>query len=154
MKTAQPTLRAMLGLVLAMALATACAGMKTPMLAVDAVHVGRASLTHLPLEVVFRVRNPNPEPMAIDRFDYELFLNGRRIGRGFEPRGLDLEGFGEGRVRTHLDLNMLSVPGAVKRVLDQDRAHARVKGRFYARGGFGARRLGFNSDAEVDLGGR
>ena len=37
-------------------------------------------------------------------------------------------------------------------MLREDRVRARAKGRFYATGAFGRKELGFDSDAEVDLG--
>jgi LEA14-like dessication related protein len=138
-------------LVLAALLAPACATVKTPILAVDGLKVGDMGISGVALDVGFRVRNPNPEPLTIERFEYELFVNGNRLGRGFEPKGLELAGYGETKVQTRFDVNLLSLPGAVKDVLRQDRVRARAKGRFYATGSFGRKELGFDSDAEVEL---
>jgi LEA14-like dessication related protein len=132
-------------------LASGCASVKSPILAVDGVKVGDMGLSGVAVDVGFRIRNPNPEPLRIERFEYELFVNGNRLGRGFESKGLDLEGYGETKVRTRFDVNLLSLPGAVKDVLGQDRVKARAKGKFYATGSFGRKELGFDSDAEVDL---
>ena len=141
------------GLVL-LALAAAACGVKAPILAVDGLKVGDMGITGVALDVRFRVRNPNPEPLNIDRMEYELFVNGNRLGRGFDSKGLPLEGFGEGKVQSRVDVNFLALPGAVKDVLRQDRVKARVKGHFYTSGPYGNKRLGFDADAEVDLGGR
>ena len=132
-------------------LASGCASVKSPILAVDGVKVGDMGLSGVAVDVGFRIRNPNPEPLRIERFEYELFVNGNRLGRGYESKGLDLEGYGETKVRTRFDVNLLSLPGAVKDVLGQDRVKARAKGKFYATGSFGRKELGFDSDAEVDL---
>ena len=137
---------------LATLLMSACATVKAPILAVDGLKVGDMGLSGVAVDVGFRVRNPNPEPIRIERFEYELFVNGNRLGRGFESKGLDLEGYGETKVRTRFDVNLLSLPGAVKDVLGQDRVKARAKGKFYATGSFGKKELGFDSDAEVDIG--
>ena len=83
--------------------------------------------------------------------EYELFVNGNRLGRGFESSGLQLAGFGEGKVQSRFDVNFLSLPGVVKDVLRQDRVKARVKGHFYTSGPYGNKRLGFDADANVDL---
>ena len=141
-----------LRVVLATLLISACATVKAPILAVDGMKVGDMGLSGVAVDVGFRVRNPNPEPIRIERFEYELFVNGNRLGRGFESKGLDLQGYGEAKVRTRFDVNLLSLPGAVKDVLGQDRVKARAKGKFYATGSFGKKELGFDSDAEVDLG--
>jgi LEA14-like dessication related protein len=145
---------ARLGLALCACLAPACATVKAPILAVDGLKVGDMGITGVALEVRFRVRNPNPEPLDIDRLEYELFVNGNRLGRGFEPKGLQLAGFGEAKVESRFDVNFLSLPGVVKDVLRQDRVKARVKGHFYTSGAHGNKRLGFDADADVDLQGR
>jgi len=138
------------GVALLALLAPAC-GVKAPILAVDGLKVGDMGLTGVALDVRFRVRNPNPEPLNIDRMEYELFLNGNRLGRGFDSKALPLEGFGEGKVESRVDVNFLALPGAVKDVLRQDRVKARVKGHFYTSGHYGNKRLGFDADAEVNL---
>ena len=137
-----------------LALVTSACGVKAPILAVDGLKVGDMGITGVALDVRFRVRNPNPEPLNIDRMEYELFVNGNRLGRGFDSKGMPLEGFGEGKVDSRVDVNFLALPGAVKDVLHQDRVKARVKGHFYTSGHYGNKRLGFDSDAEVNLHGR
>jgi LEA14-like dessication related protein len=148
--TTRRTLGATTALVLA-GLLSACATVKTPILAVDGLKLGDTGLSGVALDVGLRIRNPNPEPMTIERFEYELFVNGNRLGRGFEPKGLELAGYGEAKVQTRFDVNLLSLPGTVKDLLREDRVRARAKGRFYATGAFGRKELGFDSDAEVDL---
>jgi LEA14-like dessication related protein len=138
------------GLVL-LALAASACGVKAPILAVDGLKVGDMGITGVALDVRFRVRNPNPEPLNIDRMEYELFVNGNRLGRGFDSKGLPLEGFGEGKVQSRVDVNFLALPGAIKDVLHQDRVKARVKGHFYTSGSYGNKRLGFDADADVNL---
>jgi LEA14-like dessication related protein len=141
------------GLVLLALVAPAC-GVKAPILAVDGLKVGDMGVTGVALDVRFRVRNPNPEPLNVDRMEYELFINGNRVGRGFDSKGLPLEGFAEGKVESRVDVNFLALPGTVKDVLREDRVKARVKGHFYTSGHYGNKRLGFDADAEVDLHGR
>jgi len=141
------------GVVLLAVAASAC-GVKAPILAVDGLKVGDMGITGVALDVRFRVRNPNPEPLNIDRMEYELFVNGNRLGRGFDSKGLALLGFGEDKVQSRVDVNFLALPSAVKDVLRQDRVKARVKGNFYTSGSYGNKRLGFDADAEVNLGGR
>ncbi len=135
----------------ALALLTPACAVKAPVLALDGVKVGDMSITGVALDVRFRVRNPNPEPLQVDKMEYELFINGNRVGRGFDSKGLPLEGFGEGKVASRVDVNFLGLPGAIKDVLRQDKVKARVKGHFYTSGHYGNKRLGFDSDAEVNL---
>jgi len=131
--------------------AAACA-LKAPTLRVQRVSGARVGITGAQLDVVFAVRNPNPDDLLVERFDYELFLNGRRVGRGFMPDPIELRGFDQATVRSQADLSFIRVPGAIKEVLDHDRVKARAKGHFHVRErGGGSHRLGFDSEAEVDL---
>jgi LEA14-like dessication related protein len=139
------------GLALAALLPAGCASLKPPTLSVDGLKVGDMGVTGVAMDVRFRVRNPNPEPITVDRFEYELFLNGERLGRGYDAKGFQLEGFGEDKVTSRFDVNFLSLPGAVRQVLRHDRGHAHVKGHFYVRRGEGLKKMGFDADAEVDL---
>ncbi len=129
-----------------------CATLKPPTLAVEGLHVGKLGITGAAMDVSFKLRNPNPDPMLVERFEYELFLNGNRLGRGYEPNAVNLAGFAEERVRSRFDMNFLSLPGVVKDLLDDNRVKARVKGHFYVRAANGSRKkLPFDADASVDI---
>ena len=131
---------------------SACATLKPPALFVEKISVDRIAITGAGLNVGFRLRNPNPEAMLVERFEYDLSLNGHRLGRGYYADPIDLPGFKEDRVLSRFDLNFLSLPGAVKAILDNDRGRARVSGTFFVRADGGSKKLRFDSEAEVDLG--
>lgn len=129
-----------------------CATVKPPTLQVEGLKIGKFGITGLAMDVHFRVRNPNPEPLFIERFEYELFMNGNRLGRGYEPNPVQIGGFRDERVSSRFDLNLLSLPGAVKDLLNDDRARARAKGTFYVRQRSGdLKKLRFDADAQVDI---
>lgn len=129
----------------------ACASVKPPLLRVQGLGVGRVGITGANLHVTFGVRNPNPDDLLIERFDYELILNGHRLGRGYVSDPVSVRGFAEERVSSDFSLNFLNVPGAVKDILERDRARAHARGHYYLREGDGLKKVGFDSDAEVDL---
>lgn len=128
-----------------------CASAKPPTLSVEALRIGKIGITGATLDVGFKLRNPNPETMFIERFEYELFLNGERLGHGYEPSAVRLDGFAEARVGSRFDLNFLRVPGAVKKLLDDDHVTARAKGNFFVRDGNSLKKIGFDADASVDI---
>jgi LEA14-like dessication related protein len=130
----------------------ACASIQPPTLRVQGLGVTKVGITGANLKVTFGVRNPNPEDLLIERFDYELVLNGRSLGRGYVADPVSIRGFGEERVASDFNLDFLKVPGTVKAVLEQARARAKAKGHFYVREGDGLKKIGFDSEAEVDLG--
>ena len=137
--------------VLATGLAS-CASVKSPVLMVEGVHFDKVRVTGIGLDINFRVQNPNPEPLVIERFEYELKLNGRNLGRGYHTEPIRLDGFRDEKLSSHFGLNFLRVPGAVKEVLDDDKADTEIKGNFYVRRESGGlKKLGFNSKARVDL---
>ena len=130
-----------------------CASLKPPTMVVEGLHVGKLGITGAAVDVSFKLRNPNPDPMLVERFEYELFLNGNRLGRGYEPNAVNLAGFAEERVRSRFDMNFLSLPGAVKDLLNDNRAQARVKGHFFVKTADGSqKKLPFDADASVDIG--
>ena len=136
------------GLVLA-----GCASLKPPTLVVEGLHVGKLGITGAAVDVSFKLRNPNPDPMLVERFEYELFLNGNRLGRGYEPNAVKLGGFAEERVKSRFDMNFLSLPGAVKDLLSDNRAKARVRGHFFVKTAGGSqKKLPFDADASVEIG--
>src|SRR5215468_10604117 len=97
------------GLLALALLATACASVKPPSVRVADVHVGRISLTGAAVDVGLLVRNANPEDIRIERFEYEIRLNGRSLGKGFQPDPLVLGGFKEDKVTSRLDISFLKV---------------------------------------------
>jgi LEA14-like dessication related protein len=140
-----------MALALVALLAASCASLKAPTLQVDALKVGDMGITGAALDITFRVRNPNPEAIVVEKFEYELSLNGSKLGRGYETTSFALEGFAEEKVTSRFDVNILNLPGAVKRVLERNQGKARVKGDFYVseEGSAKLRKLGFDADADL-----
>lgn len=138
-------------LIVGAVLLSACASMKTPAVRVSGLHLDGVSLTGARVDVGMDIRNLNPEDLQIERFEYEIKLNGQVIGRGFQSEPLMLAGFKEDKVVSRVDVNFLKIPGAVQRVLDRDRVDAEVKGAFYVKDGTGLRKLNFGSRGNVDL---
>ena len=130
---------------------TACASIKPPAVRVAGLHFDGISLTGARVDVGLQLRNVNPEDLRIERFDYEIKVNGRVLGRGFQSEPLMLRGFAEDRVVSRVDVNLLRIPGAVKNALEKDRVKAEVKGTFYVRDGSGLKKIKFGTNGEVDL---
>lgn len=139
-------------LLAALALAAAGCGLKAPTMQLQHLRIDQLNVTGMTLQVRFQVRNPNPEPLRVRNFEYELELNGSRLGRGYHPDSFELEGFGARTVESSFDLNFLSLPGGVRAVLERDRVRADVRGGFFVeQPDGGLKRLGFSSNAEVRL---
>lgn len=139
-------------LLLVSSLAAACATLEPPRVQVQRLGRPQMGLTGATLDVTFNVRNPNPDPITIERVQYDLILNGQRVGDGFISQEVEVAGFGEARMTSRFDLNYLRVPGAVRSILERDRVDARTRGRFFMRRNGGrVRRVSFSSDATLDF---
>jgi len=129
----------------------ACASVKPPRIQVQGLGVEKAGLTGVALRVGFALQNPNDKDLQIERFEYELFLNGHSLGHGYGADPVLVRAFGEERVTSRFNVDLFRMPGAVKALLDQDRAKARAKGQFHVREGDGIKKVGFDTEASVDL---
>jgi LEA14-like dessication related protein len=142
--------KAVLGVSLVLA---GCApALRAPTLQVQGLKKGQVGITGAKLDVVFGVRNPNPDDIAVEKMEFELLLNGNGVGRGYVPEPFSIRGFAEEQVVSTVDVNYLRVPGAIKAVLEDDEVRARARGVFYVRRGGGLKKLDFDSDATVSLG--
>ena len=144
--------RSKLALGFTLVLAACAPALKPPTLQVQGLKKGRIGITGAKLDVVFGVRNPNPNDIAVDKMEFELLLNGNDVGRGFVSEPFTIRGFGEENVVSTVDVNYLRVPGAIKAVLEDDQVRAQARGFFYVRQGGGLKKLDFDSDARVSLG--
>jgi LEA14-like dessication related protein len=134
-------------------LLAACApALKPPALQVEGLKKGTIGITGAKLDVVFGVRNPNPQELAVEKMEFDLVLNGHRVGRGYVGEPFVVGGFGGEKVISTVDVSYLSVPDAVKAVLNDDEVRAEVHGTFYVRRGGGLVKLAFDSDARISLG--
>jgi LEA14-like dessication related protein len=129
----------------------ACASLEPPRLQVMRLGLDQMGITGAVLDVDFAVFNPNPDPVLVERFEYELLLNEWPVGFGVLPNSVGVSGYGQERVRSRFDLNLLRMGAAIKSVLDQDRVQARVRGTAHVRRGSKLRRMRFGSDASVSL---
>lgn len=132
-------------------LVSACASVKPPAVRVSGLHLDGVSITGARVDVGLDIRNVNAQDLQIERFDYEVKVNGRVLGHGYQSDPVMLRGFQEDKVVSRLDVNFLRLPGAVKSVLDRDRVNAEIKGAFYIREGSGVRKVNFGTQGDVDL---
>ena len=146
------TTRSKLPLGFILVLAACAPALQPPTLQVQGLKKGTIGITGAKLDVVFGVRNPNQNDIAVDKMEFELLLNGNDVGRGFVSEPFTIRGFGEEKVVSTVDVNYLRVPGAIKAVLDDDQVRAQARGVFYVRQGGSLKKLDFDSDARVSLG--
>ena len=133
------------------ACAVACKKPDPPIMTVDAVKAVDWAVTGVALDITFKLRNPNPKALRIERFDYDLFLNGQLVGHGYQSAGVDLAGFAEQKVSSRLDVSFLKAPFAIKEIFKQKSALAKAKGNFYVKLGWTTRAVPFDRDMDLTL---
>ncbi len=88
--------RPVIAIVCSAVLWTGCASIKPPTVRVAGIHLDGVSITGARVDVGLDIRNVNPGDLQIERFEYEVKLNGQTLGRGFGSEPLQLGGFKEG----------------------------------------------------------
>jgi LEA14-like dessication related protein len=150
--TRRVTLAALLSAITGAAALGCGSSAERPLLTATGLKFHKPGVSGLPVDVTFRVQNPNPKALDVERFSYEVFVNDQSIGRGFVPEPMVIDGFKERQVVSRFNINYFAIPGAVKQVLDQDQIQAKVKGTFYLKGRLGGRQLPFESNGIIPLG--
>jgi LEA14-like dessication related protein len=123
-----------------------------PTLTATGLKLHKPGVSGLPVDVTFRLQNPNPDPMTVERFDYEIVVNTQTVGRGFVAEPALLEPFKETDVRSRFNINYFSIPGAVKQILGQDRMDAMIRGTFYVKGRLRTQQLPFEAASTIPIG--
>ena len=135
------------------ALSAACGpAPQRPTLTATGLKLHRPGVSGLPVDVTFRIQNPNPNALPVERFDYEVVVNNQSVGRGFVAEPISLEPFKETEVKSRFNINYFSIPGAVKQVLDQDRMDAVIRGTFYVKGRFRTTQLPYEAVGAIPMG--
>ena len=125
--------------------------LKPPTLRVDSIAVKGLRLTGVGLDVRFQIRNTNPDDLLIEKFEYELELNGKALGRGYYTDAVRLRGFGEAELTSRFDLDFLKLPAGIKAILERDEVDAEANGTFYVVSGDKSARLPFHGAGRVPL---
>ena len=65
-------------------------GFSEPTVEITGVQVLQASIEGVELGFFFQANNPNPIGLKVERLDYEVYLDGKRLGSGSNPRPIEL----------------------------------------------------------------
>ena len=129
----------------------ACQRPRPPALAIDAIKMADMGVTGAVLDISLRMRNTDPERLRIERFEYDLYLDGQRLGHGYHPDAVDLAGFAEAKVSSRFDLNFLLLPGAIKSLLQEDNVKAEMRGTCYVSRFWGLQGVPMQAAMDVKL---
>jgi hypothetical protein len=83
-----------------------------------------------PLSARLRLTNPNPDPMRILGYDYEISVEGSEMVQGESSAAITLPAEGESLVEVPILLKLNTVPKALKTLLLQDKLKYELAGGF------------------------
>ncbi|MCL6622226.1 MAG: LEA type 2 family protein [Syntrophobacterales bacterium] len=101
---------------------------EAPRVEVEGVTVGLPQGGRLPVFAVLRLTNPNPAPLDVHGYDYDLWLEGRSVARGAGSRPVHLPPFGQARVEFPVLVDLPAALNLAPRLLDRQKVHYRLSG--------------------------
>lgn len=129
-----------LGLVLAVATAGCLGGcgirpvlqgkVQPPGVTLEALTVYPPATTGWFFACRLRLKNPNPEPLRVLEYDYEVWLEGQRVVQGESRDAVTLPARGEQSVMVPVLLKLPVLPQALRSILKQRRLHYEIAGSF------------------------
>jgi LEA14-like dessication related protein len=134
-----------------LATGAACRPPSPPSLAIDGMKIADMGVTGAVLDISLRMRNTDPNPLRIERFEYDLLVDGKKVGHGYYPQALDIAAFTEQKISSRFDLNFLALPGAVKSLFQKDKVAAEILGTYYIKQMGRLRGLPMQARTVVDL---
>ena len=102
-----------------------------------------------PLSARLRLTNPNPEPMRILGYDYEISVEGADLVQGESVAAITLPAGGESLVEVPILLKLNTVPKALKALLLQDKLKYELAGGFRLASVLGGLKVPFRFRGEI-----
>jgi LEA14-like dessication related protein len=102
-----------------------------------------------PLTARLRLHNPNPEPLRILGYDYEVAIEGTELVRGESLDAITLPAAGENLVEIPVLLKLTAVPNALKALLLQERLRYEISGGFRLASVLGGFRVPYHFRGEI-----
>jgi len=106
----------------------AAGGFKKPDVAYKSASLTDVSLSGATLNVVTRVDNPNPVPLALAEVDYRLSIDGHPVATGKPPDGLEIQANGATDVTLPASFKFTDLGQAVATVLQKGSAGYKAEG--------------------------
>jgi len=70
------------------------------------IRVESVGLTTVKLDLVLSLYNPNPTPAALNRLDYDIYLDDNYLGHGWTTRRVEVPPYGHALLDTELELRL------------------------------------------------
>jgi hypothetical protein len=102
-----------------------------------------------PMSARLRLTNPNPEPMRILGYDYEMSLEGAELVQGQSVAAITLPAGGESVVEVPILLKLTAVPKALSALLLKEKLNYELSGGFRLASLLGGLKVPFRFRGEI-----
>ncbi|MFP3868147.1 MAG: LEA type 2 family protein [Desulfobacteraceae bacterium] len=123
--------------------------LEPPRVTLKSLSINPPSSEDWPLACTLRLENPNPQPLKIQGFDYELWLEGQRVVQGESLEALKLPAHGQGEVIVPLLLKLPAIPKVLRSLWRERKVNYQVAGSFRLGPGLGGFKVPFRFQGQL-----
>ncbi|MBW1953136.1 MAG: LEA type 2 family protein [Deltaproteobacteria bacterium] len=123
--------------------------LKPPLVSLKAITVNPPASEDWPLACTLLIENPNPQPINIKGFDYELWLEGQRMVQGESLEALKLPARGRGKVVVPMLIKLPVIPKVLRGLFQKRKIAYEIAGSFRLGPGPGLLKLPFRFQGQI-----
>jgi LEA14-like dessication related protein len=101
-----------------------------PEVSFQGMQLGMPTEQGWPVAATLQLTNPNPQPLDILGYDYDLWLEGRSVAQGYSRERIYLPPQGQAEVQFPIFVKLPAVMGLAPVVLQRDRINYQISGGF------------------------
>ncbi|OPX19109.1 MAG: hypothetical protein BZ151_11030 [Desulfobacca sp. 4484_104] len=123
--------------------------LEPPQVTFKALHINPPTCEDWPLACTLQLDNPNPQPLKIQGFDYELWIEGQRLVQGECLEALNLPAQGQARIVVPLLIKLPSIPKVLTAFFQKQKIAYEIAGSFRLGPGIGLLKLPFRFQGQI-----
>ncbi|MDD3581849.1 MAG: LEA type 2 family protein [Desulfobacca sp.] len=123
--------------------------LKPPQVTFEALHLNPPTCEEWPLACTLLLDNPNPQPLKIQGFDYELWIEGQRLVQGESLEALNLPAQGQAKVVVPLLIKLPGIPKVLGALLQKPKIAYEIAGSVRLGPGMGLLKLPFRFQGQI-----
>lgn len=113
------------------------AGLKNCEYSLQSVTITEATLTDMTLDVGILTKNTNDTEVAVDKMDYEFFINGKKAFQGAMGQGVTINPGGSETIRSEIKLDYVELGSAIAQSVKDEQANYDIRGTVYLKSSLG-----------------
>jgi LEA14-like dessication related protein len=103
-------------------------------------------------ELTVRIGNPNPEPLVVTGSAFELFLDGRSIGRALASERVEVPRLGTATQIAELQVSNVALAARLATVLEKPELEYRIRTKLWLERPYGSRKIRLDHRGRLTIG--